>query len=348
MDADLARLIVENALDYAIFTIDERGEITSWSPGAQRIIGFTADEAVGMSFSVLYVAADLAAGQHLAELERAQLHGRAEDTRWHQRKDGRLFWANGVTMRLGGKAEFVKVVRDETRSRLAEDQRVLLLNELNHRIKNTLTTVQSLIEHTLRSHKVDAAARGAVADRLIALAEAHNVLVKENWAGADLHAIVESVLAPHQRPGAFKVEGPQVLLSPQQAVTMSLALHELATNAVKYGALSVGAGVVTVTWNLAHLADGGRSMALLWQETAGPRVRPPSPDGQGFGTRLISRSFADAGGRVSLEYLEEGVRCTMQMPLTVPGELPMMDLDSAVNGGRPGGEIGASVGGRAE
>jgi PAS domain S-box-containing protein len=317
IDPDLAYLIVKNARDYAVFTLEPDGRIAAWSPGAQTIFGYRSDEAIGMSFSRLFLPPDVAVGAPEAEMAKAYREGRAEDTRWHLRQNGERFWANGVTMTLGDRPQLIKFLRDETAAKLAEDQRILLLNELNHRIKNTLATVQSIVDHTLRAGNVAPATRNVLTERLIALAQAHNVLVAESWAGADLGAIVERALAPHEGSGLgrFRIEGPRVFLSPQQAVSLSLVLHELTTNAIKYGAMSAQTGQVSISWNLSHDAAGARSMTLLWQETGGPLVSPP--DGrEGFGLRLIARSFGqDGDGRTRIEHRPEGLVCTVNIPL---------------------------------
>jgi PAS domain S-box-containing protein len=322
----LARQIVENATDYAIFTLDADGLITSWSPGAERILGYSEQEALGMDFRLLFLEADRAASTPSAELDRALKIGRAEDTRWHVRKDGQRFWANGVTMRLQDEPGLLKVMRDETPSKVAEDQRVLLLNELNHRLKNTLVTVQSIVDHTLRSEQASPATRRVLTERLIALSEAHDVLVEQNWAGADLQVIVERAISPYEHgEPRFEVDGPAVRLSPQQAVSMSLALHELCTNAIKYGALSAVGGKVSISWNIEYGGDGARAMTLLWRESGGPPVTPPTR--KGFGTRLIGRSFgAENHGRAHLEYAAEGLTCIIQMALTGPDGAPMLPV----------------------
>src|SRR5690606_27084786 len=136
--------------------LDEAGIVQAWSPGAELIFGYRADEVVGQPSDMLFVPSDVAASAHEQELETARREGRAEDSRWHLRKNGERFWGNGVTMRLqeGGLGGFLKIMRDETASKLADEQRVLLLNELNHRIKNTLATVQSITEQTLRAGNV--------------------------------------------------------------------------------------------------------------------------------------------------------------------------------------------------
>lgn len=327
-DTRLAAMILEHALEYAIFTMDLDGVITTWSRGAEEILGYTREEALGMPFGLLFTEPDRKAGNDADELEKAKREGKAEDTRWHRRKDGARFWANGMTMRIdeSDPPSLLKILRDETPAKLAEDQRVLLLNELNHRIKNTLATVQSIAEQTLRASETDPTARRALTERLIALSDAHNVLVEENWAGADLMSIVRQALAPHeQTPSRFHIDGPAVRLSPPQAVAMALALHELATNAIKYGALSRQGGRVEIDWNLSHDHQGQRHMAFLWREFGGPMVA--APDHRGFGTRLIARSFGqESGGRAHIAFLPEGVQCVIKLPLSVTGEIPPLWL----------------------
>jgi len=331
-NAEIARLIIANALDYAIITLDRIGNITSWSPGAERIFGYSADEIIGKPSSMLFVAADEAAGAHLLEMDVAREHGRAEDSRWHSRKDGHRFWGNGVMMVLtdGPHSGFLKILRDETKSKLADQQRVLLLHELNHRIKNTLATVQSIAENTLRASSVDPATRANLTNRLIALSEAHNLLVTENWAGADLGGVVAQAVAPHELPEAprFAIDGPPVRLSPQQAVSLSLALHELATNAAKYGALSDAVGQVAITWNIWQDGEGRRYLNLLWKEQGGPPVSAPTHTG--FGTRLITRTVGqESGGRAHVTYEPAGLRCVIELELSKDQEIPILDLSKA-------------------
>jgi two-component sensor histidine kinase len=194
-------------------------------------------------------------------------------------------------------------------------------------VKNTLATVQSIAEQTLRAGQVPPATRQSLTDRLIALSQAHNVLVEENWAGADLQTVVAQTIGPHEVPPTplFAVDGPPVRLSPQQAVALALALHELATNAVKYGALSQPAGRIAITWNIAQDGAGRRFLNLLWAESGGPPVC--KPERTGFGTRLIARSFGrESGGRARLTYAPDGVRCVIELPLSSPDETPMLKV----------------------
>jgi len=330
-----AELIVEHARDYAIFTMELGGRITSWNTGAERITGYAADEAIGMQFDAFFTASDRSAGQAQIELDKAWTEGRAEDTRWHIRKGGERFWANGVTSSYidGETRGLIKVMRDETRNRLADEQRILLLNELNHRINNTLVTVQSLVEQTLRATDIDRSVRENLTARLLALADAHKLLVDQNWAGADLQTILEKAVSPYQAGNhqRLRADGPGVRLSPQQAVSMTLVIHELTTNAVKYGALSVPDGYVETAWNLHYDERGARHMTFLWEEHDGPPVS--IPERSGFGTRLIARSLGDdAGGRARVEYASGGVRCSINLPLITPAETEILDPAAPIGG----------------
>ncbi|WP_052955085.1 sensor histidine kinase [Microvirga vignae] len=200
------------------------------------------------------------------------------------------------------------------RVRAAEYQQ-LLLNELNHRVKNTLATVQSIVSQTLRNAPTPPEARAMIEQRMIALSRAHDVLTQEKWQGADLHAIVVQALAPFRDPenDRFHVRGPGVRLSPRMALDLAMALHELATNAAKYGALSNASGTVTLTWMLDRDCTPPH-LRLRWTEKGGPPVEPPRR--RGFGTRLIERSLAqDLGGEARIEFAPAGVTCTIDTPV---------------------------------
>lgn len=313
---ELAQLIVRTIKAYAILVLTPEGEIIAWLGDAECLTGYSRDEAIGQNFDIIFTEPDRAAGAARTEIEVALKDGRAEDSRWHMRKDGERFWANGMTVRMDAdETLLVKVFRDETPAKRAEEQRILLLHELNHRVKNTLATVQSVVEQTLRAAGVDTELRANLAGRIIALARAHNVLVDQSWAGADLDVLVADVARPYQRdPSPFAFEGPPVRLHPSQAVTLSLALHELATNAVKYGALSVAQGRVSVSWNIAHNGSGDRYLTLLWKESDGPTVIEPSRSG--FGSRLLRQTFSDEeGGRARISFAPEGVSCVLSLRL---------------------------------
>jgi PAS domain S-box-containing protein len=197
--------------------------------------------------------------------------------------------------------------------RRAEEQRTLLIHELNHRVKNTLATVQSLALQTFRNTERSVEAREVFDARLAALSRAHDVLTAENWQTAQLREIVAGALEPFGHGDRLALAGPEARLTPKQALALSMALHELATNAVKYGALRGDAGRVRVDWSLAP-ADQPRELRIAWSEHEGPPVTAPCR--RGFGSRMIERHLADElGGEVRLDYLPTGVVCAMTSPL---------------------------------
>ncbi|MEI7035189.1 ATP-binding protein [Fulvimonas yonginensis] len=193
----------------------------------------------------------------------------------------------------------------------------LMVDELNHRVKNTLATVQSIATQVLHGTPVHLDAREAIETRLMALSRSHNLLTRERWEAAALADVARQALEPFlRRDGAvrFAIEGEPVRLPPKQALALGMAFHELATNAAKYGALSNDSGQVRLAW-----AVGGGRLQLHWQERGGPAVRPPAR--RGFGSRLIERGLAhELDGRVRLEYACDGVVCEIDMPL--PGIEP--------------------------
>lgn len=209
---------------------------------------------------------------------------------------------------------------DITEQLRSEQHLKLLVNELNHRVKNTLATVQSIAAQSLRGAADVTAAGDAIESRLMALAAAHDILTRENWEGAELEDLVTRTLSPFQsgRARQLRVEGPAARLSPQPALGLSMALNELATNAVKYGALSVPSGRADVTWGVED-ASSGQRLRLVWSEHGGPEVTPPRR--RGFGSRMIEQGLAaEMGGRVTLEFKPSGVVCTIEAPL---GESPL-------------------------
>ncbi len=198
--------------------------------------------------------------------------------------------------------------------RAAEHQR-LLIDELNHRVKNTLATVQSISAQTLRTAETKEDARDALEMRLLALSRAHDVLTRESWDGADLGEVVERALEPYQNSGEsrFQIEGPHVRVTPRMSLALAMALHELATNAVKYGALSNKAGMIEVSWKVQNGAAPPR-LTLRWIEVGGPPV--VAPRRRGFGSRLIERSLAnDLDGHVDIAFAPTGVVCTVDAPI---------------------------------
>lgn len=206
-----------------------------------------------------------------------------------------------------------------------EARQKLLIDELNHRVKNTMATVQSIAAQTLRTTPDPEVFRRAFEARLLALSSTHNLLTETSWSSAALKPLLLQELRPHGRE-RYRLDGPDISLSPGQTLSLGLIFHELATNAAKYGALSNAAGRVSVTWRVTETGDV-RRLELDWVETGGPKVSPPSR--QGFGSRLIERSLAyDVGGDAALCYAAEGLRCRILLPL--PGELAERPADQSL------------------
>jgi PAS domain S-box-containing protein len=220
-----------------------------------------------------------------------------------------------------GRYGVVCYFRDISAQVRARQQRELLINELNHRVKNTLATVQSVAAQTLKGSTVPATVKGALESRLLSMAGAHDVLTQQNWEGADLRNIVEKALSPFMAPRReFDVAGPDVRLLPKSALAVAMAVHELATNAAKYGALSNGSGRISVQWAVAE--QDAPHLQIVWTETGGPKVAAPSS--KGFGSRLIERGLAgQLGGEAVIDYRETGVVCRIMAPLsTITGSVP--------------------------
>lgn len=215
----------------------------------------------------------------------------------------------------GSPERVLTVSRDITELKLAQAHQTLLMQELAHRMKNTIAMVQAVAAQTMRNAVSLEAAGEALAARLLALAKAHDVLLQGSFARASLIGLVDGAISLHDDgvTDRFRVEGPDLTLGPRHGLTLALMLHELGTNAAKYGALSVAAGKVGITWAVIDAEDGPR-LRFRWQETGGPPVTPPTRSG--FGTRLIARSLVHGfGGTAQLSYPPEGAALTFEAPL---------------------------------
>jgi PAS domain S-box-containing protein len=205
---------------------------------------------------------------------------------------------------------YVGMAMDVTDTRRAEERQTLLINELNHRVKNTLATIQSLARQTLREGVSPRDARERLTDRLLALSAAHNVLTRENWEGADLAEIAREAVRPYDDTGArIEACGPPARLAPNVALALSMALHELATNALKYGALSAPEGHVTLAWSV---APSGDAIDLAWRERGGPPVSEPATTG--FGSRLLAGLGGELGAPADIRYDPAGLICRLRAP----------------------------------
>ncbi|PVM71927.1 histidine kinase [Caulobacter radicis] len=222
--------------------------------------------------------------------------------RWLSAKGKAFFDNEGKPIRMIGTTVNI------TDRKRAELHLRLLVNELNHRVKNSLATIQAIAGQTFHAARSLPAAQEAFTARIIALSEAHDVLTRENWEGADLLDVVDRLVALHGGEGRFVLDGPSVRLSPRPALSLSMALHELATNAVKYGALSRQGGQVTISWSVDY--SGVPRLSLRWRESGGPPVVAPTR--RGFGSRLIERGLAqELSGEARIDFKPEGVECAI-------------------------------------
>jgi PAS domain S-box-containing protein len=314
--------VLDNA-SVSIFLMNERQHCVYMNASAEKLTGYTLDEVQGRPLHDVIHHTRPDGGHFPLEecaIDRAfpennQMQG--EEVFVH--KSGGFypvaFTASPIRDEEARTIGTIIEVRDITAEKKAQEHQRLLINELNHRVKNTLATVQSIAKQTLRNAPSMQEARDALESRLLALSRAHDVLTQENWEGADLYDIVAQAVAPYSSPGEDRLhlKGSEVRLPPRMALAIAMAFQELATNAVKYGALSNTAGEVRIEWDL-HEGAGERRLHLMWAESGGPSVREPSR--RGFGTRLIERSLAqDLGGQVKVRFEPSGLVCTVDAPL---------------------------------
>lgn len=303
--------IIESSED-AIMSIDLDARITSWNEGAQRLYGYSAEEIVGRSVTVL-LPEDRSEEEH-AILSRIRCGERIdpyETLRVH--KSGSpievSLTVSPIRDATGKIVGASKSARDIRSRKEAERLQRVLMNELKHRVKNVLATVQAIAMKTFRGEE-HSTARAAFDARLISLAKAHDLLTADNWSGAELSALVAEVLSPYDVTN-FEIRGPRLRLPSDVVLSFSLALHELATNAAKYGALSVPSGRVSIQWEI--LEGDNPRLVMAWRERGGPAVAPPHR--KGFGSRLIELLATQMNGEVRIDYASTGVVCEINAPV---------------------------------
>jgi PAS domain S-box-containing protein len=287
-----------------------------WSPEMEEIFGLSPGAFEGHTehFRRRVVPEDLARIE--AETEAALAEGKelVEFEFRIVREDGATRWLGGAARfvfdRAGEPVRMVGTNVDITDRKVSEEHQRLLINELNHRVKNTLSIVQGIAWQSFRAGGVPVSVREAFEGRLTALSTAHNVLTRQSWEAGSIVPIVEEATAPHHAgDGRLTIRGPSIDLEPKTAVALALAMHELATNAVKYGALSSSAGRVDIDWTTT-----GGVLRLVWRETGGPPVAAPGR--KGFGARLLEQGLAaELAGRVEMEFRQEGLVCVIEAPL---------------------------------
>jgi two-component system CheB/CheR fusion protein len=312
------RLILESATDYAIITTDVAGVVTGWNPGARELLGWTEKEILGRPVDVIFTAEDRETAAPEDERQRAQDSGRAANERWHVRKDGSQFWGAGMLTPMGDRDlnGFLKILRDCTAQRMAEDRQKLLLSELQHRVRNILAVVRSLAARTAASSETLEDFASHFDGRLTTLSRTQNVFARTGDVTVDLEEMVRDELLALAASDEEQVEisGPSIQLREQAAETFALALHELATNAVKYGALATPNGKVSIHWRLLN-TKGGQRLALEWRES-GVTAVDLKPGRSGFGRELIERGLPyELGAATSLTFEPGGVRALIELPM---------------------------------
>jgi len=311
--ARLAAIVVSS--DDAIISKTLDGRITSWNAGATRIFGYEASEMIGES--ILRIIPPELHGEEreiLARLRRGERIDHYETVR--VARDGRRvdvsLTVSPLRDRSGRVVGASKVGRDITDRKRAEKMQRVLTDELAHRVKNTLATVQAIANQSLVRAKSPTDFVSSFAGRIHALAKAHTLLTRSKMQGADVMELVsEQVLIGAPNDDRISCSGPLLVLDAQAAVHLALVLHELATNARKHGALSVPQGRLSVTWQMR--TNGGCSLLLSWKESHGPRVSAPSA--HGFGRMLIEQTVRAHGGEVAVDYRTDGLTCEIKLPL---------------------------------
>jgi PAS domain S-box-containing protein len=298
--------IVESS-DDPIITKNLDGIITSWNKAAERVFGYTAAEIIGKSVTIL-----IPSERHDEEppiLERIRRGEPIEHYKTiRQRKDASLINVSlTVSPVIDAQGKIIgasKIARDITDRKRNDEHIATLAREAEHRSKNILATVQATV--SLSQSDTVNGLKSAIEGRIQALAKVHDLFVKSRWTGAELYSIAAQELAPYvgKVEAHAQIDGPHVLLAANTAQVIAVALHELATNAAKYGALSVAKGHVVVKWSLA----ANDQLILTWTERGGPAVKKPTR--QGFGTRVMERMIRDLNkGGLRFDWSVEGLTC---------------------------------------
>jgi PAS domain S-box-containing protein len=304
----------ENAA-VGIVEVDREGRFLSVNEARCKLTGHTREELLGQRFAEPTINGEPNPDFALFEKQVAgTLNAYTLENRF-TRKNGTSGWVRVSSTAVRGPAgEFlyaVRVVEDITERKQADERQKLLIDELNHRVKNTLATVQSLAWQSARKDVPPEVAQQRFQERLLSLSRTHNLLNETRWEGASLRCILHTELEPHGLGEArFHLSGPDIDLPPKTAVVLGMVIHELTTNAMKYGALSGSEGQVEVEWHY----RGGETLHLRWKERGGPRVR--APEGKGFGSRLIEQAITrELGGHVETTYEVGGLHCGLTIPL---------------------------------
>ena len=296
--------------DDAIISKNLDGVITSWNRGAERVFGYTAEEAIGQPITIV-IPRDRHAEERtiLTRIRRGERIDHFETVR--QRKNGSLIVVSlTVSPVKNANGEVVgasKIARDVSEQKRTQEQIATLAREAEHRSKNLLANVLATVK--LSQSDSLQGLKQAIEGRIRALANVHSLFVQTRWIGAELSAIARQELAPYFEEGETRarINGPQVLLEPNVAQSIAVILHELATNAAKYGSLSLASGRIDLCWS--HEPDG--RLELRWTETGGPPVHTPTREG--FGGRIIKQMAEQLKGTARFKWRAEGLDCEINL-----------------------------------
>lgn len=307
-----AAAAVINSSHDAIVTKDLNGIITSWNAGAEHVFGYKPEEAIGKPVYIL-IPPDHA-DEEPAILDRIR---RGERTDHYEtirvRKDGTLLnislTVSPIRDASGKIIGASKIARDISEQKRTETHLSTLARKSEHRTKNILSNVQAIVKLTEAENVADF--KKAIEGRIQAVSNVNNLFVETRWAGAELRALVTQELAPYRKADGqrVRIEGPELLLEPNMGQTFAVVVHELATNAAKYGALSVSSGRVGIQWT----ATNDRRVIFRWTETGGPSVAVPTREG--FGTRILRTMTRQANGRTRFDWNPAGLVCEIELPI---------------------------------
>nr|WP_294522285.1 PAS domain S-box protein [uncultured Rhodopila sp.] len=313
--------VVESAMD-AIITVDAAQRIVLCNKAAVAMFGWTESEAIGLPIGEFIPQRFRAAhARHVTGFATTGFTNRPMGNSGSLvglRRNGEEFPVEGSISQadVDGRKLFTVILRDITARKRAEEHQALLLRELAHRVKNTLAVVQSIAAQT-RRFAPPAQFYDTLTGRLSALGTAHDLLTRSDWEGAALHEVVRLGFAPYEGLSPeqrWTIDGPDIWLAPNEAVTLSLVFHELATNAAKFGALSNACGRIAVRWSL-DAGENPLELCIDWRESGGPKVAAPA--GGGFGSKLLDRAVAhELGGETEVDYAEAGVAYRLRLPLS--------------------------------
>ncbi|WP_456733490.1 PAS domain S-box protein [Bradyrhizobium sp. USDA 3364] len=309
--ANLLASIVETS-DDAIISKNLDGIITSWNKAAERIFGYAATEAIGQPITLLIPEDRLSEEREiLTRIRRGERIDHFETVR--RRRDGSSIvvslTVSPVKDAHGKIVGASKIARDITQQKRNQEHISILAREAEHRSKNILSNVQAIIN--LSQSDTAEGLKEVISGRIQAMANVHSLFVETRWIGAEVSAIAKQEFAPYLEESDEKrivMDGLQTMLEPAAAQAIAVVLHELATNATKYGALSIASGRIELAWSQTE----DRRLTLRWTELGGPGINAPRR--KGFGSRLIEGTISPLGGKVLFEWRAEGLVCEIVLP----------------------------------